>query len=269
MTWEELAAALEPEQTAPGRFTARPLDVGVGRVPGATLLGLAVVAAERRFPGRAVQTLHTVFPRGGKLDEPLGIAVDAVQEGRTLTTAQIVFAQRGREHCRSLAMLGPREADYLSHTTRAPEELPGPDACEPFTEPRLPFETLVERGPAALAGAAGRPAAVDVWLRCKEMAEGASPSRALLAHAMELFVVPPALRPYGAAERERRGGLGTRVVLSQSVTFHEDFTLRDWVLLRAENVHHGAGRLHTRLQAFCAGRLVASATADGLVRAAV
>lgn len=268
VSWEALSAALDPEQVGEGRFSVQGLDTGVGRIPGATLLGLCVVTAERRFPGRAVQSLQVVFPRGGRLDRPLEIAVEPVQQGRMLTTTQVVFSQQGREHCRALAMLGPQEPDYLQHTTQMPEDVPGPDACEPFAEPRLPWETLAEGGSDAYVGAAGKPASLDVWLRCKQAPDTPSASRALLAHSLELFVVPPALLAHDRRERERRGGDGTRVVLSQSVTFHEEFTLQDWVLIRSQNVHCGRSRLHTRLQAFADGRLVASSTADGLLRAA-
>ncbi|MFI0961270.1 acyl-CoA thioesterase [Streptomyces sp. NPDC021080] len=265
---DALTAALDPKESGNGRFTVQPWDVGVGRVPGATLLGISVVVAERRFPGRSVQSLQVVFPRGGQLDGPLEIAVDPVQEGRSLTTAQVVFSQRGREHCRALAMLGPQEPDYLRHTTEPPAGLPAPDACQAFSDLRLPWETVTEGGANAFVGAAGRPAALNIWLRHKDAPDSASASRTLLAHAMETFVVPPALLPHDPHERERRGGDGTRVVLSQSVSFHEYFSLRDWVLLRAENVHSGHSRLHTRLQAFADGRLVASSSADGLLRAA-
>lgn len=252
----------------PGRFVVRNVRSTSPRTLGAQLLGQAVALAERTFPGMAVQSLHTVFHRGGDTGRPMDVRVETVQSGRVLATAQVTYSQQGREHCRMLLMLSRDEPDFLRHGTALPEELVGPDACEEFSCALVPWETRTEGGEAAWDQQSDRPGAVDVWMRCKDVPDGPSASRALLAHAFEGFVVPVAGRPYSAAELDRRGGCGVGVVLSQTMTFHEGFSLRDWVLLRAESVYAGHGRMHGRLQAYADGRLVASSSADALMRAA-
>lgn len=257
----------ETEQA--GRFVVRGLRSDHPSVLGSQLLGLAVSAAEHTLPGMRVQSLHTVFPRGGHAGEPIEVAVETVQSGRTLATAEVTFRQKGREHCRAVAMLTRDEPDFLRHGATPPDHVPGPDACEPFDCPLVPWETRVEGGITAWDREVSGPAAIDVWMRCKEIAgSGLGLSRSLLAHAMEAFVIPVAVRPYPLAELARRGGSGLSVVLAQTVTFHEPFDLAEWLLLRAENVYTGRGRMHSRLQAFADGGLVASAGGDGLLRAA-
>ncbi|MDI2129860.1 acyl-CoA thioesterase [Yinghuangia seranimata] len=243
---------------SPNRFTL-----------GSQLLGQAVAAAERAFPGMAVQSMHAVFPRAGDVEAPIDISVETVHSGRALATAQVSFRQSGGEHARALVMLSRDEPDFLRHGATLPDDVAGPDACEPFDCPLVPWETRTEGGDAAWDSTVARPGPVDVWLRAKDAPGDPGASRALLAHASEAFVIPVALRGYPAAALERRGGRGVSVVLAQTVTFHEPFSLRDWILLRAESSYAGRGRMHGRFQAYGPdGRLVASITAEALMRPA-
>jgi acyl-CoA thioesterase-2 len=265
---DDILTALEPEQTGPGRFRARNVRAGIDRTLGSQLLGLTVAVAERSQPGMTVQSLHAAFPRGGDASRPIDVRVETVQAGRSLATVQVSYRQDEREHCRALVMLTRDEPDFLRHSARPPDELPGPDACEPFDCGLVPWETRTDGGQDAWRGAAGRPAAIDVWTRCKEVSGDGALSRQLLAHAVEAFVVPVGTLSHPPRELLRRGGCGLSVVLSQTITFHEPFTLDGWLLLRAESVHAGRGRLHGRIQVFSDGGLVASVSADGLLRAA-
>ncbi|MYQ32223.1 thioesterase family protein [Streptomyces sp. SID4956] len=267
---DDMLDALRTQETGPGRLVARGLRTDHPSVLGSQLLGLTVATAERTLPGMRVQSLHTVFPRGGRAGEPIDVAVETVQSGRFLATLEVSFRQRGREHCRAVVMLTRDEPDFVRHGVVAHDDLPGPDACEAFDCPLVPWETRVEGGIGAWDRDASGPAAIDLWMRCKDLANGdRGLSRSLLAHAVEAFVIPVGVRPYPQAELVRRGGSGLSVVLAQTVTFHEPFDLAEWLLLRVENVYAGRGRMHSRFQAFADGRLVASAGGDGLLRAAV
>lgn len=266
--FDDIRSALDADRTGPGRYRARNVKSDIDRTLGSQLLALTVVLAERSHPESTVQSMHAVFPRGGDAARDIEATVETVQSGRMLTTVAVTYAQQEREHCRALVMLTRAEPDFLRHSTEAPAGLPGPDACDPFACGLMPWETRVAGGDAAWAGAAGRPAAVDVWARCKDVAGDPALSRALLAFALEGLVVPVGTRPYPTAELERRGGAGQAVVLAQTITFHEPFVLDDWILIRADNSHAGRGRLHTRMQVFSAGGLVASSSGDGLMRAA-
>jgi acyl-CoA thioesterase len=57
-------------------------------------------------------------------------------------------------------------------------------------------------------------------------------------------------------------------VISQTVTFHDEFDAADWHLLAHESPHAGGGRSYGRAHVFTAdGRLVASYDQQNMIRA--
>ncbi|MFE3543879.1 acyl-CoA thioesterase [Nocardia sp. NPDC059177] len=264
----DLLDVLDLAEIAPGRFRARNVTSTLPTTLGSQTLAQAVVAAERTVPQMAVQSLHGVFPRGGYADRAVEVDVEVVQSGRALATAQVSFRQDGREHARVLAMLSVEEPDFLAHQTALPPEVPGPEECADLPCALLPWEVRTLGGADALALDLAGPPSLDVWMRCEKAPELPVFSRALLAHGSEGFLGPVAMRPYPQAEIARRGGRGRSAMLTQTVTFHRPFTVHDWLLLRCESPFAGAGRMYSRMQIFTrAGELVASVTAQGLMRA--
>ena len=102
-------------------------------------------------------------------------------------------------------------------------------------------------------------------------ADGADPAahQAILAWATDGFLIGTALRPHaGLGQSQAHKALSTGVV-GHTLTFHEPFDLREWLLLAHESTHAGAGRSHGRAQVFTrAGRFVASFVQDNMIRAA-
>ncbi|WP_345677119.1 acyl-CoA thioesterase [Yinghuangia aomiensis] len=272
----DLIAALQLTDTgaadpAPyaARFRARNVPSRLPTTLGSQVLAQAVVAAERVVPGMAVQSIQGVFPRGGVAADPVGIDVEIVQSGRALATVGVTFQQEGREHCRALVMLSRDEPDFLRHQRPLPDDVPRPDACADLPVALMPWEVRTFGGEDALAPDLAGPPALDVWMRCKDVDDSPTLSRALLAHGTEGFLGPVALRPYPAEDIAARGGKGTSVMLSQTVTFHEPFSIHEWLLLRCESVYAGRSRMHGRIHVYAEdGRLVASVSADGLMRVA-
>jgi acyl-CoA thioesterase-2 len=270
----DLMDCLDVAESAPGRFRARNI---VSRIPttlGSQVLAQTVTVAERTVPGMAVQSVQAVFPRGGVAAEPVTIDVEVVQSGRALATVAVTFRQdvareEGREHSRSLVMLSRDEPDFLRHQRSLPEDVPGPDACDELPVAMLPWEVRTYGGADALAPGLSGPPRLDVWMRCTKVPDTPAVSRALLAYGTEGFLGPVALRPYPATEIAARGGKGTSVMLAQNVTFHEPFSMHEWLLLRCESVYAGRSRMHGRILVYGQdGRLVASVSADGLMRVA-
>ncbi|UGT55914.1 acyl-CoA thioesterase [Nocardia asteroides] len=264
----DLLDVLELEEIATGRFLARNVTSTLPTTLGSQTLAQAVVAAERTVPHMAVQSLHGVFPRGGYADRAVDVEVEVVQSGRSLATAQVTFRQDGREHARVLTMLSVDEPDFLAHHAALPADVPGPEDCADLPCALLPWEVRTFGGADALALDLAGPPSLDVWMRCDKAPDLPMLSRALLAHGSEGFLGPVTLRPYPRAEIARRGGRGRSAMLAQTVTFHRPFTVHDWLLLRCESPFAGAGRMYSRIQIFTrAGELVASADAQGLMRA--
>ncbi|MEV0334467.1 acyl-CoA thioesterase domain-containing protein [Nocardia sp. NPDC050717] len=264
----DLLDVLELEEIASGRFRARNVTSTLPTTLGSQTLAQAVVAAERTVRHMAVQSMHGVFPRGGYADRAVDVDVEVVQSGRSLATAQVTFRQDGREHARVLTMLSVDEPDFLAHQAALPADVPGPQECADLPCALLPWEVRTFGGADALALDLAGPPSLDVWMRCDKAPDLPMLSRALLAHGSEGFLGPVTLRPYPQAEIARRGGRGRSAMLAQTVTFHRPFTVHDWLLLRCESPFAGAGRMYSRIQIFTrAGELVASADAQGLMRA--
>lgn len=265
----DLMDALDIAEMAPGRFRARNI---VSRIPstlGSQVLAQTVAAAERTVPGFAVQSVQGVFPRGGIAAQPVAIEVEVVQSGRALATVEVAFRQEGREHARALVMLTRDEPDFLRHHRPLPDGVPGPEECADLPVAMLPWEVRTYGGAEALALGLAGPPTLDVWMRCTKVPDEASLSRSLLAYGTEGFLGPVALRPYTAEAVAALGGKGTSVMLAQNVTFHEPFSIHEWLLLRCESVYAGRSRMHGRIHVHGQdGRLVASVSADGLMRVA-
>jgi acyl-CoA thioesterase II len=95
-------------------------------------------------------------------------------------------------------------------------------------------------------------------------------NQAILAWGTDGFLIGAAMRPHaGIGQAEAHKTLSTGVV-GHTLTFHEPFTARDWLLIAHESPHAGAGRSYGRAQVFTrAGQLVASFVQDNMIRAAV
>jgi acyl-CoA thioesterase len=61
----------------------------------------------------------------------------------------------------------------------------------------------------------------------------------------------------------------TTSVVSHTITFHDPFSIRSWLLLAHHGAHAGGGRSYGRAQVFGSdGGLVASYVQDALIRSA-
>lgn len=251
-------------------FRARNIVTRIPRTLGAQVLAQTVVAAERVVPHMAVQTLQGVFPRAGDPTEPVDVRVERLHEGRSVAMLQVGFRQGAAEHFRAFVTLGVPGAELVRHADALPVEVPGPEECAELPVPMLPWEVRTFGGVDALAPELAGPPRLDLWTRCAKVADGPTTARAILAWTTEGFLGPVALRPYPRDEIERRGGRAMSVALAQNITFHQEFSAHEWLLLRCASEYAGDGRMHGRIRVFTRdGRLVASVTADGLMRPGV
>ncbi|MGW1997085.1 acyl-CoA thioesterase [Embleya sp. NPDC001921] len=266
----ELTPADLADSGGPGAVTtfgARNIVTRIPRTLGAQVLAQTVVAAERVVPHMAVQTLQGVFPRAGDPAEPVEVRVERLHQGRSAAMLQVGFRQGGHEHYRAFVTLGVVGPELVRHADPLPAEVVGPEDCAELPVSMLPWEVRTVGGPAALDPDLAGPPCLDLWTRCTGVADTATMARAILAWSTEGFLGPVALRPYPRAEIERRGGRAMSVALAQNITFHEGFSAHEWLLLRCASEYAGDGRMHGRIRVFTrAGRLVASVTADGLMR---
>ena len=86
----ELLGVLDLEPVGEGRYRAQNFSAGPGGVVfGGQLLAQSIVAGATIDPTKEVKSIHTVFARGGALDTPLDIEVEAMHTGRALASATV------------------------------------------------------------------------------------------------------------------------------------------------------------------------------------
>ncbi|HEV3280851.1 MAG TPA: acyl-CoA thioesterase domain-containing protein [Acidimicrobiales bacterium] len=263
-----LRAVLDLEPVGEGRFRADNVDTGFGGVVfGGQLLAQTIVAAATVDPNKEIKSVHTVFARGGSLDQPLDIEVEAMHAGRALASATVTVRQGERLCTRSLCLLSAVEPDLIRHAVDlppagAPEDATGRGGEGDFWEVRVVGGVDI-----ADPDAVG-PAELLVWSRFPGSEATGVIGQALLAYATDGFLIGTAMRPHrGVGQSMSHVSISTSV-LSHTLTFHEPVDAGAWHLLAHQSPYAGRGRSYGRADIFSAdGRLVASFVQDNMIRA--
>ena len=264
---------LHLEPAAPGRYRVRNEGDPTVRdvVFGGQLLGQMIVAASANSPGKQVRTIHTIFARAARVSATTELAVEPIHDGRSFASANLTAWQGDRLCARALALLDAPDPDLIRHAAPAPA-VPGPDespdaGASPLVFPGAELRIVggVDTGsPDAPVG----PAELFAWMRYRGAPADVATNQAILAWGTDGFLIGTALRPHaGVGQAEAHKSLSTGVV-GHTLTFHEPFLVRDWLLIAHESPHAGGGRSYGRAQVFThAGQLVASFVQDNMIRA--
>ena len=236
-------------------------------VYGGELLALSVVATAAADREKRVKSLHTIFVGPVRAGVPGELSVEVVNRGRNFTTLGVTITQEGRTCTRSLALLSAPRTDFIRHAAAMPTAEP-PESCVPVAVPidgwdarvdaAIDLEDPLEVGPPSLL----------VWSRfsisttCDEVV-----SRALLCYACNAFLVATAMRPHaGVGQALAHSAIATSVA-SHSVTFHDAFTVSEWLLMAQESPTASGGCSYGRGDVFDEnGRPVASFTQENVIR---
>jgi acyl-CoA thioesterase len=265
---------LKLEPAGPGRFRVHNEgDPGVRDVVfGGQLLGQAIMAASASFPGKQVRTLHTIFARAARVSAATELAVEPIHDGRSFASANVTAWQGDRLCARSLVLLDAPDPDLIRHAAPAPQ-VAGPEESPDAGPSPLVFpgaELRIVGGvdtwsPDAPVG----PAELFAWVRYVGAPGDVATNQAILAWGTDGFLIGTAMRPHaGIGQADAHRTLSTGVV-GHTLTFHEPFTTRDWLLVAHESPHAGGGRSYGRAHVFTqGGRLVASFVQDNMIRAA-
>ncbi|HYF46906.1 MAG TPA: acyl-CoA thioesterase domain-containing protein [Acidimicrobiales bacterium] len=258
-----LVAALDLEELGPDRYRAQHvLANGLGVVFGGQLLAQSVAAALLGNEDKRVKTLHTIFARGASPDAPLEVVVDRMHAGRAFASSTVTISQGDRLCTRSLVLLTADEDDFIQHADPAPGLAPPADADDDGAwEVRVVDDVDVsdpdQTGPPDL----------DVWVRFPGAPDDPGVDQALLAFASDGFLIGTAMRPHAGVGIAQAHVTVTTGVVSHTLTFHERFAARDWLLLSHHSPHAGHGRSYGRADVFTpGGALVASYVQDGMIR---
>lgn len=262
---EDLVGALALEPIGPDRFRAQHvLANGLGVVFGGQLLAQSLVAALSGHEGKRAKTLHTVFARGASPEAPLEIAVDPMHVGRAFASSTVTISQGDRLCTRSIALLSADEADFITHADPAPTAPVPTDDGDPSDEWEVRIVDEIDISDPGLTG----PPDLDVWTRFPGAPDDPSIDQALLAFATDGFLIGTAMRPHAGVGQAQAHVTVTTGVISHTLTFHEPFAARDWLLLSHHSPYAGRGRSYGRADVFRGdGALVASYVQDGMIRA--
>jgi acyl-CoA thioesterase len=266
---------LHVEPAGPGRYRVRNEGDPAVRdvVFGGQLLGQMIMAVSASSPGKQVRTIHTLFARAARVSAATELAVEPIHDGRSFASANVTAWQGDRLCARALVLLDAPDPDLIRHAAPAPG-VAGPEesvdsGASPLVFPGAELR-IVGGVDTWSSGAPVGPAELFAWVRYAGAPADVATNQAILAWGTDGFLIGAAMRPHaGIGQAEAHKTLSTGVV-GHTLTFHEPFTARDWLLIVHESPHAGAGRSYGRAQVFTrAGQLVASFVQDNMIRAAV
>lgn len=268
--WSDLLACLdltEPPSAraagaegAPVVFEGPNQRLGYHRLFGGQILAQFVRAAALTCPGKGVKSLHALFPREGRTDEPVRYEVERHREGGTFAVLTIRALQgSGAIATASVSMHAAEDGPDHQTIPKVPPVL-GPEHRVEIG--LLPWET---RASADLDSAASGPPELDLWMRIPEADPGHAP--ALTAYATDLGLIGTALRPVEGVGQRDAGTAFTSAVTSHTLWFHRPFRTGGWLLLRQHSPLLAHGRGFGRGDVLTEdGALVASYAQESLVR---
>lgn len=262
----DVVDVLDLESTGVDSYRGESLTDSHGVVFGGQLMAQIVTVAGLALPDKRVKSVHNVFARGGDPEQPLDLRVVRQHAGRSFATVAVTVAQDERLCTSALVLMQSAEPDLIRHQAAMPTSK-GPDLATPKYLARG-WEVRIDDDVDLYDPEAVGPPELNVWSRFSNGPHDASTSQALLAYASDGFLIGTAMRPHaGVGQSMAHVSISTSVI-SQTVTFHDEFDAADWHLLAHESPHAGGGRSYGRAHVFTAdGRLVASYDQQNMIRA--
>lgn len=267
--WTDLLGCLELRAGSPGgqpddgagrTFEGRNQQLTYHRVFGGQMLAQFVQAACLTCPGKAVKSLHALFPKEGRSQEPICYEVRREHEGRTFATLSIVARQAPGVVATASVSMHAAE-DGRDHQMVPP--LPDVPGAEHQLElDLLPWDT---RSTADLNSPEASRPEFELWMRTPPVSPDLAP--ALTAYATDLSLIGTALRPIQGVSQQDAGKAFTSAVTSHTLWFHRPFRTDNWLLLRQHSPLVAHGRCFGRGDVLTDdGTLVASFAQEALLR---
>ena len=258
--WHDLLDCLDLRVVAPSVFEGRNQRLSYHRLFGGQLLAQFVRAAGLTCPAKTVKSLHVLFPRAGRTDEPVRYEVTCHHEGGSFAT--LTIAARQTPGILATASVSMHAAEEGLHHQAVPD-VPAVLGAEHRVEiDLLPWET---RSAADLDSPVPAAAELDMWMRTPPVEEDLAP--ALAAYGTDLTLIGTALRPLAGLSQQDAGTAFTSAVTSHTIWYHEPFRTDDWLLLHQHSPTLAHGRCFGRGDVLTSsGTLVASYAQEALLR---
>lgn len=257
------AAPVRPETNGHGvvaTLEGRNQQLTYHRLFGGQLLAQFIRAASLTCPNKAVKSLHTLFAKEGRADEPVRYEVRRLHEGRSFATLSIVAQQSRGVIATASVSMHAAEDGLERQTVPALPSVPG--AEHRVTIDLLPWETRTTTDLGSRESA--RPE-MELWMRTPSVSPELAP--ALTAYATDLSLIGTALRPLEGVSQLDAGTAFTSAVTSHTLWFHRSFTTDGWLLLRQHSPLFAHGRCFGRGDVLAeSGTLLASYAQEALLR---
>ena len=280
----ELIELLSLERLEDNLFRGQSRDIGTRYVFGGQVLGQALSAAQATIEpatgARAAHSLHAHFLRAGDSEHPIVYDVDRTRDGGTFSVRRVTAIQHGKAIFFCAASFQVAE-DGAEHQLTMPR-VPGPDDIQPApalaedvlgTLPTKVQRWLSRLGPFEFRhvqprdelNPPKRPPCQQVWFRLSEpVGDAPELHRALLAYASDFHLLGTATFPHGISYTQPDVQMAS---LDHVMWFHRPFRADEWLLYSIDSPSAQGSRGLARGEIYDgAGRLVASAAQEGLIR---
>lgn len=284
-TQEEAAGALVElltvEELDRDLYRGRRNPGGQGRVFGGQVIAQALMSAVGSVDDdRIAHSLHAYFMRPGDEKLPIIFRVERDYDGGTFSNRRVIAIQRGKPILNMTASFQKRE-EGLSHAAEMPD-VPPPEELE--SEAAIAVRNK-DRLPEPFVKFMTRPRSIELrpvesWLEPEKESRnsmrqtwfrttgpvGDDPimHRAILAYASDMTLLGTSMKPHGVNWLMKKMQTAS---LDHALWFHDDVRVDDWLLYACDSPWSGGGRGFNRGHIFTReGRLIASATQEGLIR---
>jgi acyl-CoA thioesterase len=241
-------------------FEGRNQQLSYHRLYGGQLLAQFARAACLACPTKVLKSLHVLFPRAGRPEEPVRYELERHHEGGSFATVTIVARQsRGVVATAAVSLHASEEGRSHQSVSDVPP-VPGEEHHRDLD--LIPWET---RSTTDLDAPAPAPAELELWMRTPPVDAELAP--ALTAYVTDLSLIGTALRPMEGISQRDAGTAFTSAVTSHTVWFHRSFRTDGWLLLRQHSPLLAHGRCFGRGDVLTEnGSLVASYAQEALLR---
>ncbi|MBL0021983.1 MAG: acyl-CoA thioesterase II [Sphingomonadales bacterium] len=278
----ELEDLLTVTRMGDGWYLGKRKPGGVGRVFGGQVIAQALAAAQDTVSSeRIAHSLHAYFMRAGSEDYEITYRVERDFDGGSFSTRRIIALQQDKPIL-NMACSFQKAEKGLSHQNPMPD-VPPPEELKDEAELRAIYadqipekfrdnfvrERAFESRPVNardwLGGDKSPPAAQDVrFLFRKNTVDDPAMHRAMLAYQSDSWLLGTCTLAHGVTWLTP-GMMSAS--LDHAVWLHDDFRVDDWLLYSCDSPWTGHGRGFNRGSIYTRdGRLVASATQEGLIR---
>lgn len=277
----DLISLLSLEQIEIGLYRGQSQDLGFGHVFGGQVMGQALSAAKQTVSDdRQVHSMHCYFLRSGDEKLPIVYDVEIIRDGGSFSARRVKAIQKGRPIFYMTCSYQTVEEGF-EHQATMPD-VPGPEGLMNQQELAM---TMRDKVPAFVLEKFMADAPIEmrlvtplnpisptetepvrhVWIRANgKVSRDHCIQESLLAYSSDFNFVVTALQPHGVSMLTPNLRVAT---IDHSMWFHRSFNLDEWLLYTIESPNCGGGRGFVKGQFFDQqGRLVASATQEGLLR---